>query len=289
MFKNSAFTAQAKAKHEEEKRRLTEEKFSPLRGDKFVAFISDLLSKQAKLPAEKVTEYLQHIDLFEQAFTHSTCCPKKNYEALEILGDATLNFCVVQYLTQRFPELMADDGSGVGTIARLKINLVSKAVFSQCAEKLGFGDYIASDMLTRRDEMPSLMEDTFEAFQGALIKVSGLCDPNSKRKGYLVSLGPVYRVISGLFDSMEISLKYEDLYDAKTRFKQLLESEGLSSNISFFQELDGAGKIVFTATIKMVLSSGPISWQGKAFKKAAAEQTTCEIAITGLKKLGYGK
>jgi dsRNA-specific ribonuclease len=287
----SAFTPDLKLKHEEEKRRLTDEKFSPLRGDKFTEFISELLSKQAKLPGDKVKEYLAHIDIFEQAFTHISACPEKNYEAMEILGDATLNFCVVQYLTQRFPQLMADNGSGVSTIARLKINLISKDIFAQCSEKLGFGEYIASDMLSRRDEMPSLLEDTFEAFAGAIIRVSGMCDPNSTRKGYLVSLGPVYRIISTFFDSMEISLKYEDLYDAKTRLKQYLEANRMGgSTTTYVQELDVAGKIIFTASVKITIN-GRVQEVGigKGFKKAASEQTACETALVYLKRnvVGY--
>ncbi len=288
-FRTSAFTAEARQKHEDEKKRLSDEKFSPLRGEKFKTFISDILTRQAKLPVAKVAEYLKHIDVFEQAFTHSSANPTKNYEALEILGDSILNFCVVNYLSQRFPELMANDGSGVGTLARLKINLVSKAIFAQCAEKLGFGDFIASDMLNRRDEMPSLLEDTFEAFNGALIRVSALCDENSSRKGYLVSLGPGYRIVSSFFDGMEISLKYEDLYDAKTRFKQLLDGTGVTSSIHFVQDVDENGKIVFTATLSVNTRDGKLTWQGKEFKKAAAEQNACELAIRGLKKMGYGK
>lgn len=287
-FRNSAFTNEARQRHEDEKKRLSDEKFSPLRGEKFKEFITGILTKQAKLPVAKVNEYLKHLDIFEQAFTHSSANAQKNYEALEILGDSILNFCVVNYLSQRFPELMADDGSGVGTLARLKINLVSKAIFSQCAENLGFGDYIASDMLTRRDEMPSLLEDTFEAFNGALIRVSALCDENSTRKGYMVSLGPGYRIVSSFFDGMEISLKYEDLYDAKTRFKQLLDGSGISSTIHYDQDVDENGKIVFTATLKVNTREGQLSWQGKEFKKAAAEQHACEVAIRGLKKMGYG-
>lgn len=284
-FKNNSFSEEARTKHEEEKKRLSEEFFSPIRGEKFNEFIAGILKECCLLPSEKVQEYLQHIDVFEQAFTSSTASSEKNYEAFEILGDLILNLCVVKYLTTRFPQLMADDGSGVSTLARLKINLISKSTFSKFAEKLKFGDYIASDMLTRRDDMPSLLEDTFEAFTGALMKVSEMCDKNSSRKGYLVGFGPQYRMISGMFDEMEISLKYEDLYDAKTRFKQLIENKGFESSVKFEQEINENGKIVFTAFIKVVKGDEVFHWKGVEFKKALAEQIACESAIADVKKM----
>lgn len=287
IFKASAFTAELRAEHEKEKKRLSEEKFSPQRGENFKSFISSLLIQNAKLPSQKVDEYLKFMPIFEQAFTHPTASPNNNYESLEILGDTLCNFYVVKYLTTRFPELMNPDGSGVGTIARLKINLVSKSSFSRFADQLNFGNYIASDMLTRRDEMPSLLEDVFEAFQGALISISEKCDPNSSKHGYLVSLGPGYRIICSCFDDLLISLKYEDLYDAKTRFKQLLESVGLTSKTHYEQELEETGKILFTATLSVIVRGSTTQWKGQDGTKAGAEQKACENAITGLKKYGY--
>lgn len=276
----------AKSKYEEQKAFLANSQFSPQRGENFVEFISNILSKISRIPPEKVSEYIKHIDIFEQAFTHKTANENNNYEALEMIGDSILNFCVVEYLSNRFPDLMNTDGSGVGTLARLKINLVSKSVFSNFAEKLNFGDYIASDMLVRRDEMDSILEDTFEAFQGALITVIKKCDPNY-RKGYLVGLGPVYRIISYFLDSMEISLKYEDLYDAKTRFKNAMTMNDLKSEISYSQMVDSNGRIVFTVILKMVLKTGPVQWKAQDFKKAGAEQLACDMAIESLKKMGY--
>lgn len=273
-----------KQRYEEEKKKLSEEKFSPVRGDNFRLFIHGLLTKEARLPEDKATLYLEHLSLFEQAFTHSTFDPEKNYEALEILGDSTLNFCVVYYLTQRFPQLMCNNGSGVGTLARLKINLVSKSIFSKCAQKLGFSDHIASDMLTRREDMDSLLEDTFEAFQGALLRIISLCDSASTKRGYLPSPGPSYRIISNFFDGMEISLKYDDLYDAKTRLKQLLESMHVGCpQYHHSQEYDPNGKIIFTTRIK--IGNAPTEWGvGKGFRKNESEQNACEHAIVNLKK-----
>ena len=286
VYSSVSYNPEAKARYEEEKNSLASMQFSPQRGENFYNFIYNILTKIARIPVEKSNEYMKHIQIFEQAFTHETANDESNYEALEMLGDSALNFCVVKYLSNRFPELMNPNGSGVGTLSRLKINLVSKAVFSGCAEKMNFGQYIASNMLVRRDEMPSILEDTFEAFQGALITVSEKCDPNY-RQGYLVGLGPTYRIISHFLDLMEISLKYEDLYDAKSRFKHVMETNNLKSSLACSQIIDSNGRIVFTVNLKMTLPTGPIEWTAKDFKKASAEQSVCDIAIESLKKMGY--
>jgi len=283
----SNFNENARVKREEEKKRLSDEFYPAKRGEKFTTFISDLLKTKAKLPSDKITEYIKYIDIFEQAFTHPTSNYHKNYEALEIIGDSILNFCIVNYIQERFPHLMSGDGNGVKTIARLKINLVSKKVFANFANELGFSEYIASDMLTRKDDMNSLLEDVFEAFNGALMQVAKACDPSSTKKGYLVGIGPQYRIVMYLLDSIDISLKYEDLYDAKTRFKQMSESKGIAGRVRFENDLNGENKIIFTAIISVNINGQDFEWSGKDFTKAGAEQIACELAITNIKKMDF--
>jgi len=271
-----------------EKRRLIEEKYSPMRGEPFETFIMGLL-KKAKVGEADIQKFMGHIKVFEQAFTHSSANPQWNYEVLEFQGDSIVNYCTVEYLSRKFPELTADDGSGVGTLARLKINMVSKSVFAKCAESMGFGEHIASNMYVRREDMKSLLEDTFEAFNGALHKVQTLCDPQSKRPGYLVGVGASYRLISSYFDTLEISTRYEDLYDPKTRLKQLLERVRKGyPKFSTDQHLDDHGKIVFTTRVTIPGMGSPTVWGvGVGFELAVSEQNACEEAVQALKKAGY--
>lgn len=273
---------------QEEKKKLIEEKYTPVRGDVFEKFIRDLL-KKGKVSDADIDKWIAHIRLFEQAFTHSSYNSQWNYEALEFRGDSIVNFCTVEYLIQRFPDLMADDGSGVSTLARLKINMISKAVFAKCAESFGFANHIASNMYVRREEMKSLLEDTFEAFHGALRQVQILCDAQSHRKGYMVGLGTSYRIIFNYFDSLEISTKYDDLYDPKTRLKQLLE-RNQAGYPKFFtdQIIDQNGKIVFTTTVTIPGMKPVSNWGvGKGFELAVSEQNACEEAVQNLKKAGF--
>jgi dsRNA-specific ribonuclease len=272
-----------------EKERLSAEMFSPVRGDNFVSFLRQLLSEKARLPPEKVEQYLVHLDIFEQAFTHSSFNPEKNYEALEFLGDQVLNFSIVYYLTRRLPGLMADDGSNVRHISRLKINLVSKRVFASYAAELGFEKYIASSMLVRKEKMEDLLEDTLEAFSGALLRITAMLDPASEKVGYVPTLGPGYRLISSFLESKRISLDYEDLYDAKTRLKELLDANQLPGyQLTSSQRTGVDGRIVFKTKLEMTIDSVRGLWgAGKGFKKIDAETNSFEDAIKNLQAAGY--
>lgn len=167
---------------------------------------------------DKITDK-EGMALYRRAFTHESVDPVDNYQWLEILGDETLNKCIVWYINDRFPQL--HNKEGVKVIARLKINLVSKKHFSEIARRLGFLPYIRCDPQNNNGkpclEM-DLLEDTLEAFFGA---TEMLIDKAvSTGAGY----GICFHLVKNLLDPRPISLKYEDLYDAVTRLKELSDA-----------------------------------------------------------------
>jgi len=156
--------------------------------------------------------------LYEQVFTHSSV-DETNYEWLEILGDATLNKCVVWYINQRFPKL--HNANGVKVIARLKINMVSKTHFSEISERLGFAPFIRIDeeniKANKVISIKSLLEDVLEAFFGATeMIIDRIISPGA---GY----GICFHLFKNIMDPVPISLKYEDLYDPITRLKETFD------------------------------------------------------------------
>lgn len=174
------------------------------------------LSNLKKKYIDKITD-AEGMALYAQAFTHPSVSAT-NYEWLEILGDATLNKCVVWYINQRFPKLHNADG--VKVIARLKINLVSRNHFSDISERLGFLPFIVyneDNMKNKTLNLKSLAEDVLEAFFGT---TEMLIDR-------VVSVGAGYGICFHLFknimDPVPISLRYEDLYDPITRLKETFD------------------------------------------------------------------
>ena len=154
------------------------------------------------------------MDLYTQAYTHPSVDPENNYESLEILGDSVINQCIVWYLYRRFPKL--NHPLGVKVIARLKINLVSKQQFFEIARDLGMWDFIRADAETRQTKMKPTLEDVLEAFFGA---TGLLLDQVKMGLGNVVS----YKIIKTLLDRIDISLRYEDLYDPITRLKETID------------------------------------------------------------------
>lgn len=197
------------------------------RGDEFKNFIKKILKLSNNI-SQKYIDLLtskESIKSYESVFTTACCDPYNNYERFEQLGDVTINKFIVWYCYNRFPQL--DCTLGVKIIARLRINYGSKSSFEKIADNLGFWEYISAP-LERDTENPSkkcrnlnkkdLLEDVFEAFIGC---TEFLVDKATRvGVGYAV----VFDILSNLFDKIDMSLKYEDLYDSKTILKETLDT-----------------------------------------------------------------
>jgi len=104
--------------------------------------------------------------IFNDVFTSNTADVLKNYEVYEQLGDITVNKFIVWYMYKRFPQLNC--AQGVKIVARLRINYCSKQSFAQIAESLGFWSFITASEDERSHNKKPLLEDTMEAFFGAV-------------------------------------------------------------------------------------------------------------------------
>lgn len=177
------------------------------------------LIKSVLEPAQLKPKYedvlLERMDLYEMCFTSSSVDKKNNYEYYETLGDATVNKFIVWYFYRRFPQLHCPEG--VKVISRLKINYVSKTVFAQVADKLGFWPFIKAADNKKLASKESLLEDVFEAFMGV---TEDILDNR-----FMVGVGyaKVHDILKSIFDKLDISLEYEDLFDPKSRLKELFD------------------------------------------------------------------
>lgn len=206
--------------------------------DEFKAFAFDLLRK-AKLRPSKIEDLfakkvplpirgnrsvcLSGLEVFRIAFIHKSVGGDLNYEILEFVGDVALNMAVVQYITSHFPTVIS-----VKFLTRIKHNLVSSKELGKRAENLGFFRHIIYDKetmdakLVERDETNdvyrSMLEDTLEAFVGALVTV--LDFGKREKTGYHF----VYNFISHLIDSGDpIEVRYQKVFDPKSRLKELFD------------------------------------------------------------------
>ena len=186
------------------------------RGFAFKSLIKGLL--KASDISERYVDILvseKNMELYGAAFTSDLVDDNNNYQIYEQLGDLSCNKFIVSYIYTRFPFLKSCDG--VKIAARLRINYGSKKSFFEIAEKLGFWEYITAPNDIRQRNKKPLLEDSFEAFIGVTEYIL------DSEFGIGVGYACVYIILEKIFSSINISLKYSDLYDAKTRLKELFD------------------------------------------------------------------
>jgi dsRNA-specific ribonuclease len=199
---------------------------------------------------------------------------------LEFLGDTTLNKSIAWYLSRKFPHLCCP--SGVKILTRLKINLISKRSFARFAKNLHFWNFVSCDMETRQNKMDKTLEDVFEAFFGAIESI--LDERITPGVGYSIC----YNIISYLLDRTPISLKYEDLFDSKTRLKEIFDFHK-NGALEPIGELIYKHEKVDRMFYVSVYRNDTLMGQGVSTLKIDAQQKSAEIAIKYLKSIGYIK
>ena len=252
----------------------------------FHSFLQNLL-KRSHLKQKYIDQMLSptYLHIYEDAFTHPSINPDRNYEFLEILGDVTCNKIIVWYIKERFPFLCNTEG--VKVIARLRINLVSKKNFSGLSEKLGFEPFITCDAEIRQQRIKSILEDVFEAFFGATeLIIDRIMSPGA---GYGICL----RLFSAILDDIDISLRYEDLYDPITRLKETFDffrsSNHLWGNMVFENMREEKGQVVHLYQVDKVSNRKKLLSVGKAPVLDEAKQQAALIALQIMEKHGLKK
>lgn len=258
----------------------TYEIYNGVRGKRFQNMLLNLLKraniKKDTLSALTSTKSLQ---FYNQAFTAVSADAQNNYEMFEQLGDVTANKFIVWYMYRRFPQLKTP--AGVKVVARLRINYGARQSFYKLGEKLGFWDYISASEDERNRKKKDLLEDCVESFVGVTEFL--LDDIYSPGVGHAV----VYDILKSLFDDIHISLRYEDLYDAKTRLKELFDFHKSSIIGLKYRNTRDVDTGLFTAVV--YYENNTVIGTGTATKLKDAEQKAAYIGISTIKKHGYDK
>lgn len=223
-----------------------------------------------------------NLKIFTKAFTSSSVS-KENYEFYELLGDAHLNCAIVSYLKQRFPDLCNPDG--VKYLARLKIDYVSRQKFSKYAQDLNFDQFIRcsdEERLNGRVKK-AIAEDVFEAFAGCIVAICDTFDPFSSQKY-------CFFLVKHAMDQEKISLDYEDLFDAKSRLKEifdLLKNYSMKYEYEYFSD---PVKREFKHTTRILVRTPQgvqfVAGLGVERTKKCSSQIASQAAIDLLKKRG---
>jgi dsRNA-specific ribonuclease len=272
-------------------------------GDRGVDFKSMLIKllKSCEINEKyiKILTSEKCLEVIGMAFTSEMTDELSNYQFFEQLGDVTCNKFIVTYIYNRFPQLQCTEG--VKVAARVKINYGSKQCFSTIADKLGFWGFISAPNELRHRRKKPLLEDVFEAFIGVIEYILD-CEI-SPCVGYACA----YKILQNIFDKINISLKYEDLYDAKTRLKELFDYKMDSLGpLEYYEEKNGLlttstvsylKDIRYGTTIEGKVDTKRVVYPGKKIKigegcaalKSDARQVASKNALENLAKKGISK
>ena len=149
--------------------------------------------------------------LLDAALTHRSA-GRANYERLEFLGDAVLNFVVAVLAFHDYPQ------SSEGDLSRYRAALVSSHTLAAVAAELQIGEHLrlgGGELKSGGFRRGSILADSLEALFGAVYLDGGL--------------DPARAVISRLLGLRLAQLPTaEDLKDPKTRLQEELQGRGLA-------------------------------------------------------------
>lgn len=200
--------------------------------------------------------------LLEDAFTHSSYANehpgRKDYEKLEFLGDAVLELAVSDYLYRHFPRL------NEGELTRMRSNIVRTEGFSEFAVECGFPEEInlgKGEEKAGARKRKTLLEDVFEAFNGALFLDQGM--PAVQHFLHLT----VYPLIAeGDFNASR---------DYKTELQERLQVNG-PVKIEYQVISEDESKPFFK--VQLLVNGEKVS-EGQGRNKKAAEQQAAQAAL----------
>ena len=197
------------------------------------------------------------LSLLQAALTHSSYANEhrelhlSDYERLEFLGDAVLELNVSEYIYKKFPHLSE------GQLTKLRADIVCTASFSQFSREVGFPPYIKlgnGEEKAGARNRNTLLEDVFEAFNGALYLDQG----NQAVEKFLRQT--VYNHI--------------DANDFKTELQEELQTQG-DVDIDYLVVSQSASEENPSFTVQLIVNGIQLT-TGTGHSKKAAEQQAAQ-------------
>ena len=193
--------------------------------------------------------------LLDAALTHRSAS-KRNYERLEFLGDAVLNFTTAVLLYRAYPD--ADEGD----LSRYRATLVSGSSLAAVAAGLGLGDQLrlgSGELKSGGFRRGSILADALEALFGA-VYVDGGSD---------AAHAVIERLFAGRLGELP---EAGELKDPKTRLQELLQARGLRLPVYALEALSGEPhEQRFVASCEVAALGVRASGEGSSRRRAEQE------------------
>lgn len=210
------------------------------------------------------------IEIFKQAFTHTSYANENklknhDYERLEFLGDAVLQYHVSRYLFDLYPTMPE------GRLTKLRSKLVREESLARFARELDLGTYIylgAGEINNGGRDRDSVLADIFEAFMGAICHDCGMeyVDMMLKKT--------IYRHVN--------DVNYDGITDFKTKLQELIQADQRKTvTYELLSATGPSNNPVFEMAVRM---DDMILGTGIGSSKKRAEQQAAKDALNKLAK-----
>ncbi|MBM6840225.1 ribonuclease III [[Clostridium] spiroforme] len=211
----------------------------------------------------------QHIEIFKEAFTHPSFSNekngRKNYERLEFLGDAVLQYYVSKFIFEKYPE------KPEGELTTLRSKLVREESLARFARELNLGSYIylgAGEECSGGRNRNSVLADIFEAFVGAISQDCGI--------------EQVIRILQKTIYRHVEDIHYDDITDFKTKLQELIQADQRKTvTYELLSSQGPANAPIFEVAVMMDDMRLGV---GKGSSKKRAEQQAAKDALNKLAK-----
>lgn len=215
---------------------------------------------------DRIAHRFANSALLDQALTHRSAGAPHN-ERLEFLGDALVNLIVAEALYQRWPQ--ADEGA----LTRARAELVRESALAPIARTLELGARLTlgpGEMKSGGHRRDSILADALEAVVAAIYLDAGFETCRAQVLPWFVpameALPPAHKVGK----------------DAKTRLQEWLQ--GRQKPLPVYALICESGEDhAKTFRVSCTLSQPPISAEGEAGSRRAAEQLAADDALRQLK------
>lgn len=173
-----------------------------------------------------------------------------DFERLEFLGDAVLNFIISRHIYSAFKE------SNEGNLSRLRASLVSRATLAKLARELGLERYILTGKSIRRGKPleDKILADAFEALIAALYLDRG----EKQTAAFLLKVYTAYLEDSGVKSAPQ---------DPKSRLQEICQKRW--KRLPEYQWIEMAEGVECTVTVNGLSSCAKAETKKKAAVKAA--------------------
>ena len=190
---------------------------------------------------------------------------KHDYERLEFLGDAVLQYHVSRYIFDLYPDLPE------GRLTKLRAKLVREESLARFARELDLGPLIylgAGEVNNGGRDRDSVLADIFEAFMGAICHDCGMKYVDMMLKK------TIYRHIN--------DVNYDDITDFKTKLQELIQADQRKTvTYELLSATGPSNNPVFEMAVKM---DDMILGTGIGSSKKRAEQQAAKDALNKLAK-----